>query len=204
MDQQTNHMWTINVIKNKILSYGQSASGFSLLRFLSELLKTELNNLIMKIGVLKTKMPLLSFLLVFFLFSEPSGICQSSKNENYQTELAHFKLQPFKTYLSDEELRNFQIRTMLLESAPGQKDTVTHRHDCEILVTVLTGTIEITQNYKTVTLHAGQSFLETRNAIHSLVSNPDTANVAKLLLVYIIKDGRSDYERLYAPKVNRR
>jgi len=43
-------------------------------------------------------------------------------------------------------------------------------------------------------------FHETRNVIHSLLRNPDKSSPAKVLLIFIIKEGRQGYTKLYPDK----
>jgi hypothetical protein len=43
-------------------------------------------------------------------------------------------------------------------------------------------------------------FYEKRNVIHSLLRNPDKNVAAKVLLIYVIKEGRQGYKRLYPEK----
>jgi hypothetical protein len=43
-------------------------------------------------------------------------------------------------------------------------------------------------------------FYEKRNVIHSLLRNPDKNAPAKVLLIFIIKEGRQGYTKVYPEK----
>lgn len=110
-------------------------------------------------------------------------------------------IQPFSTFLSDPELTKFKFEALQFELGPGQSDTVSHRHDCDLFVIVLEGTAQIGQEFKEpVTLKTGEVFHEKRNVIHSVTINPDQQNPMKLLVLFIRKDGRSGYTPLYPKK----
>ena len=100
--------------------------------------------------------------------------------------------------LSDAELSKFKFETINFELAPGQSDTISHRHDCDAFVIVLEGTLEIAQEFKApVTVQTGEIFHEERNVIHSLTRNPSSKDHMKLLVIFIRKEGRQGYIPLY-------
>jgi quercetin dioxygenase-like cupin family protein len=105
------------------------------------------------------------------------------------------------TFLSDPELKAFRLQSTLMTVPPSLVDTVSHRHDAELFGYVVEGTVEVGLEHKEpTTFKAGQMFYEKRNVIHSLLRNPDKNVQAKVLLIYIIKDGRQGYTRLYPEK----
>ncbi len=127
-------------------------------------------------------------------------------NSSYAQHSAHASIktpviQPFSTFLSDPELAKFKFETIIFELGPGQSDTISHRHDCDLFVIVLEGTLQIGQEFKDpFTVRTGEIFHEKRNVIHSVSINPDQHNPMKALVVFIRKDGRSGYTPLYPKK----
>ena len=104
-------------------------------------------------------------------------------------------------FLSDEELSKFKYESMIFELAPGQSDTISHRHDCDVFVTVLEGTLLLGQEFaKPDTVKTGEIFHEKRNIIHSVSINPSKEQRMKALVVFIRKDGRASYTPLYPKK----
>ncbi len=102
------------------------------------------------------------------------------------------------TFLSDDELSKFKFESRIFELAPGQSDTISHRHDCDVFVTVLEGTALIGQEFKKPdTVNTGDIFHERRNVIHSVSINPSQDKPMKALVVFIRKDGRAGYTPLY-------
>lgn len=105
------------------------------------------------------------------------------------------------TFLSDDELTKFKYESFIFELAPGQSDTISHRHDCDVFVTVLEGTALIGQEFKKPdTVKTGEIFHEKRNVIHSVSINPSQRQQMKALVVFIRKDGRAGYTPLYPKK----
>jgi quercetin dioxygenase-like cupin family protein len=80
-------------------------------------------------------------------------------------------------------------------------DTVSHLHDGELFGYVIEGSVEIGLNHKApVLFKAGEMFYEKRNIIHSFLKNPDEHTTTRILLITIIKEGRSGYTPLYRRK----
>lgn len=105
------------------------------------------------------------------------------------------------TFLSDEELSKFKYESMIFQLGPGQSDTISHRHDCDLFVTVLEGTMLLGQEFKKPdTVRTGEVFHEKRNVIHSVSINPSKDKPMKAFVVFIRKDGRSPYTPLYPKK----
>lgn len=102
------------------------------------------------------------------------------------------------TFLSDDEFSKFKYESFIFQLGPGQSDTISHRHDCDVFVTVLEGTALIGQEFKKPdTVKTGQIFHEKRNVIHSVSINPSQDRPMKALVVFIRKDGRAGYTPLY-------
>ncbi|RPD43036.1 cupin domain-containing protein [Chitinophaga barathri] len=107
------------------------------------------------------------------------------------------------TPLSDPELKAYKMESSVMTIIPGGADTVSHRHDCELFGYVLEGAVEITLGgEQPKVFKAGEMFFEERNILHSLTRNPDKTRQTKILLIFIIKDGRKGYTRAY-PEVKK-
>lgn len=105
------------------------------------------------------------------------------------------------TFLSDAELKDFRLQSTLMTVPPSLVDTVSHRHDADLFGYVIEGTIEVGLDHKEPNIfRAGQMFHEKRNVIHSLLRNPGKDTPAKVLLIYIIKEGRQGYTRVFPQK----
>lgn len=60
------------------------------------------------------------------------------------------------------------VESLLMTLAPGAEDTVSHRHDCELLGYVLEGDIQIALVTKDpITFSTGKMFYEKRNILHT-------------------------------------
>ena len=102
------------------------------------------------------------------------------------------------TFLSDPELNKFQLQTSLMTVPPSLVDTVSHRHDADLFGYVIEGSVEVGLEFKEpIIFKAGQMFHEKRNVIHSLLRNPDKNRPAKVLLIFIIKEGRQGYTKMF-------
>jgi len=105
------------------------------------------------------------------------------------------------TFLSDAELKKFQLQSSVMTVPPSLIDTVSHRHDADLFGYVIEGTVEVGLNHKEPgVFKAGQMFHETRNVLHSFLRNPDKTTEAKVLLIFIIKEGRQGYTKAYPDK----
>jgi quercetin dioxygenase-like cupin family protein len=103
--------------------------------------------------------------------------------------------------LSDPELKDYRLESSIMTIVPGGIDTVSHRHDCELFGYVLSGDVEIALISKTAkSFHAGDMFYEKRNVLHTITHNPNKDTPTKILLVFIIKNGRAGYIRAYNNK----
>jgi quercetin dioxygenase-like cupin family protein len=76
------------------------------------------------------------------------------------------------TFLSDPDLKKFQLQSSLMTVPPSLVDTVSHRHDADLFGYVIEGTVEVGLDYKApVIFKTSQMLHEKRNAIHSLLSS---------------------------------
>ncbi len=98
--------------------------------------------------------------------------------------------------LQDPELAGYSLQTQLAVLAPGAMDTVDHRHGAEVFGYIIDGAI-VTQvnNGEKTTYSAGQMFYEPRGALHGHFENPSTDRPARVLIMFLIKDGRPGYAR---------
>jgi quercetin dioxygenase-like cupin family protein len=98
--------------------------------------------------------------------------------------------------LRDPELAGYSLQTSVAELAPGAVDTVDHRHGAEVFGYVLEGSIvtEVDRGART-TYEAGQMFYEYRGALHGHFENPSRTSRARVLILFLIKEGRPGYTR---------
>lgn len=103
-----------------------------------------------------------------------------------------FKAGPImKQALTDPGLKGYLYNASIMELAPGFIDTVAHRHDAELFVYVLEGTIETQLENNAPQIYTkGQMFYEHPNVLHTLLRNLSPSEPAKLMLNFIIKEGR--------------
>jgi quercetin dioxygenase-like cupin family protein len=139
-------------------------------------------------------------LCLFLIFAGSSTYAQ----HNHDATDSSMQLQfapVLNTFLSDPDLKKFQLQSSLMIVSPSLVDTVSHRHDADLFGYVIEGTVEVGLDHKDPTIFkAGQMFHEKRNVIHSLLRNPDKNIPAKVLLIFIIKEGRQGYTKLYPEK----
>jgi quercetin dioxygenase-like cupin family protein len=92
------------------------------------------------------------------------------------------------------DLKDFQMKSVLMEVAPGLIDSVPHRHEAELFGYVLEGKVQVgMENKPPVTYTSGQMFYEKKLMLHSLLKNLEQSTTSKVLLIFIIKDGSKDY-----------
>nr|WP_295929491.1 cupin domain-containing protein [uncultured Dyadobacter sp.] len=104
-------------------------------------------------------------------------------------------------WLTDPDLKGYKLESSVLTIAPGAQDTVSHRHDCDLFGYVLEGEVQIGLDHKAPELFkTGQMFFEKRNIIHSLAANNLKDKPSRVLLLFLIKDGRSGYTPEYPEK----
>lgn len=103
--------------------------------------------------------------------------------------------------LADSALTDYKMESSVMTVAPGALDTVSHRHDCELFGYVLEGRVQIALETKELkSFSGGEMFYERRNVLHTITKNPDSKNAAKVLLIFIIKNGRKGYTAEYTQK----
>src|SRR5688572_27877126 len=103
--------------------------------------------------------------------------------------------------LSDSLLSDYKMEASVMTIAPGGTDTVSHRHDCELFGYVLEGSVEIalvTKDPKTY--KPGDMFYERRNILHTLTKHGSSSKPARVLLIFIIKNGRAGYTAAFPDK----
>jgi quercetin dioxygenase-like cupin family protein len=65
------------------------------------------------------------------------------------------------TFLSDPDLKKFQLQSSLMTVPPSLVDTVSHRHDADLFGYVIEGTVEVGLDHKEpIIFKAGQMFHE--------------------------------------------
>ena len=139
-------------------------------------------------------------LCLFWVFAANSTYAQHNHDApDYSVQLQFAPV--LNTFLTDPDLKKFQLQSSLMTVPPSLVDTVTHRHDADLFGYVIEGTVEVGLDHKEpVIFKAGQMFHEKRNVIHSLLKNPDKNTPAKVLLIFIIKEGRQGYTKVYPEK----
>lgn len=98
--------------------------------------------------------------------------------------------------LQDPELKGYTLQTSVAELAPMATDTVDHRHGAEVFGYIIEGSIvtQVNGGAKT-TYAAGQMFYEPRGALHGHFENPSRDRAARVLIMFLIKEGRPGYTR---------
>jgi len=95
-----------------------------------------------------------------------------------------------KQAMSDTGLADYELMSVRLDLVPGGVDATPHRHDADLFVYVLEGSIEVELDGRKATYAAGTMFHEPRNALHSLLRNTSADQPASALAVFILKNGR--------------
>jgi quercetin dioxygenase-like cupin family protein len=139
------------------------------------------------------------YLLLCLFLALADNSTYAQHNHDATTASVQLQFAPvIDTFLSDPELKKFRLQSSLMTVPPTLVDTVAHRHDADLFGYVIEGTVEVGLNYKEpITFKAGQMFQEKRNVVHSLLRNPDKDTPAKVLLIFIIKEGRQGYTRVH-------
>lgn len=96
----------------------------------------------------------------------------------------------FRQAMSDPGLAGYEMLVSRLDIRPGGTDATPHRHDADLFVYVLEGTIEVELDGRKSTYDAGTMFHEPRNIVHSLLRNTNAEQPASILAVFAIKRGR--------------
>jgi quercetin dioxygenase-like cupin family protein len=125
----------------------------------------------------------------------------SEENRRLQQQLSFEAV--FAQGLSDPQISEYHFQATVMTLQPGALDTVAHRHDCDLFGYVLEGEVEIALGAnKPMTYRSGEMFYEKRNVLHSLTRNARSDAGSKILLLFIIKDGRQGYVAEYPVKKN--
>lgn len=95
-----------------------------------------------------------------------------------------------KQAMSDTGLAGYEMLVVRLDIVPGGLDPNPHRHDADLFVYVLEGSIEVELDGRKATYGAGAMFHEPRNVLHSLLRNTSADQPASALAVFVIKSGR--------------
>lgn len=134
---------------------------------------------------------------LFLVFGGNNAYSQHEHDTTSRSVHLQF-VQVLNTGLSDPDLKKIQLQSSLMIVPPSLIDTVSHRHDADLFGYVIDGTVEVGLDHKEpIIFKAGQMFHEKRNVIHSLLRNPDKNAPAKVLLIFIIKEGRQRYTKAY-------
>ena len=98
--------------------------------------------------------------------------------------------------IQDPELAGYSLQSSVAELAPAAVDTVDHRHGAEVFGYVLEGTIvtQVDRGPRT-SYTAGQMFYEPRGVLHGHFENPSRTSRARVLILFLIKEGRPGYTR---------
>lgn len=92
--------------------------------------------------------------------------------------------------MTDTGLVNKKFRILEYVMAPGQFDTVAHRHGAEVFIYVAEGSIEhLLGNEKPTVYTQGQVLHEPPYSLHVYTRNTSTTTAAKLLITYVYTDG---------------
>lgn len=136
------------------------------------------------------------FAIAVILVSGASGAHDADKSPN---QAAPFTITPvLQQPMSDPGLAGYQVLAVRLDLVPGGTDPTPHRHDADLFVYVLQGSIEVELAGKKSVFNAGQMFHEPQNVVHSLLKNTSTSSPAAALAVFVLKDGRQYFVPLSA------
>jgi quercetin dioxygenase-like cupin family protein len=90
----------------------------------------------------------------------------------------------FKKLLNTPEIKNQEIKIVLVTFAPGEV-AGSHRHPIETIAYVLDGEIESTFDGKVQRFKKGEVFYERPNGLHAETKNLSKTKEAKLLVYFI-------------------
>ena len=141
------------------------------------------------------------FLITAFCCASASLFAQH-KDHPVKANVSPLSFNPvLSQMLSDSLLTDYKMDVTVMTVTPGGIDTVSHRHDCELFGYVLEGAVEIALVTKTTkTYKAGEMFYEKRNILHTVTKNGSATQPARVLLMFLIKNGRPGYTAEYANK----
>lgn len=144
------------------------------------------------------------FLLLLAFISIPSIAQHEHTKANPTAD--PFQFQPVRSeWLTDVDLKGYKLESSVMTIAPGAVDTVSHRHDCDLFGYVLEGEVQIGLDHAApVVYKTGQMFFEKRNVLHSLAANTLPDRPSRVLLLFLIKDGRNAYTPEYPVPATRK
>ena len=96
----------------------------------------------------------------------------------------------FNQAMSDPGLAGYEMLATRLDIIPGGTDPAPHRHDADLFVYVLRGSIEVELDGSKATYDTGAMFHEPRNVLHSLLRNTSEDQPASILALFVIKSDR--------------
>lgn len=129
------------------------------------------------------------FFLLLFSFS-----CYALHAQHNGDEKKLVVKKVFADALTDASLKGYSFQCSTMTIPAGYNDSVAHRHDADLFVYISKGIVKIELEGRGAEVyHAGQMFHEPRNILHKKLENTDKQKDAKVLLLYIIKDGRKTY-----------
>lgn len=100
--------------------------------------------------------------------------------------------------LTDARLGSYSLQSQVMQVPAGFSDTVAHRHEGELFGYVLEGSVEVQMEKSPLTRYeAGQMFYEPVGRLHRVLRNPHPDQPAKVLLLFIIGQGKQAYRREY-------
>ncbi|MEI9943418.1 MAG: cupin domain-containing protein [Chitinophagaceae bacterium] len=92
--------------------------------------------------------------------------------------------------LTDSGLVNKRYRVNEYIMAPGQADTIAHRHGAEVFIYVIEGTIQHRLgNDQPITYTKGQVLHEPPYSLHVFTKNLSATEPAKLLITFLYTEG---------------
>jgi quercetin dioxygenase-like cupin family protein len=128
-----------------------------------------------------------------------SGASGAHDADKLPSQTAPFTITPvLQQPMSDPGLAGYQVLAVRLDLVPGGTDPTPHRHDADLFVYVLQGSIEVELAGRKSVYGAGQMFHEPQNVVHSLLRNTSTSSAAAALAVFVLKDGRQYFVPLSA------
>lgn len=120
-----------------------------------------------------------------------SGLAAAHESDASRASAAPYSVTPvIQQAMSDPGLAGYQMLAVRLDIVPGGVDPAPHRHDADLFVYVIHGSIEVEVEGGKATYGEGQMFHEPRNAVHSLLRNVSSTEPASALAVFVIKEGR--------------
>lgn len=145
---------------------------------------------------------------IIFLLLAFAAMPSFAQHEHAKTDSSGkaFQFQAVRSeWLTDADLKGYKLESSVMTIPAGATDTVSHRHDCDLFGYVLEGEVKIGLDHSTpATYKTGQMFFEKRNVLHSLAANPLPDRPARVLLLFLIKDGRASYTPEYPAKATKK